>query len=164
MLNQGFWIKIWHFQKLFKSKFNIPTLDVAKFVQVLESFRDLFKHRNYSQLHFCHRWPLHFGCANGFSGLCHAFFRWGFILEHGAYWWSSFLGRRPCCFGHFVFLCNLLTFLSHMDNTSFFFLHISFDRFQHDSYVSMWGHYGSRIMGVFSRPFSEVSGSITNIL
>jgi hypothetical protein len=26
----------------------------------------------------------------------------------------------PSCFGHFVFMCSSLTFLSHMDNTSFF--------------------------------------------
>jgi hypothetical protein len=28
----------------------------------------------------------------------------------------------------------------------------------------MWGHYGSKIIGVFSRPFNEVLGLITNIL
>jgi hypothetical protein len=30
--------------------------------------------------------------------------------------WETF----PSCFGHFVFMCSSLTFLSHMDNTSFF--------------------------------------------
>jgi hypothetical protein len=28
----------------------------------------------------------------------------------------------------------------------------------------MWGHYGSKIMGVFSRPFSKVSSSTIDIL
>jgi hypothetical protein len=49
-------------------------------------------------------------------------------------------------------MCSSLTFLSHSNNTFFFFLSISFDKFQHENYVGMWGHYGSRIVEVFSRP------------
>jgi len=30
--------------------------------------------RNSSMLPHVHRWITHFGCANGFSGLCHTFF------------------------------------------------------------------------------------------
>ncbi len=70
----------------------------------------------------------------------------------GAYRRSSFLGRHPCYFGHYVFMCSSLTFLFHTDNTFFFFFPISFDGFWQWSYVGMWGHYGSRIMGIFSRP------------
>jgi hypothetical protein len=46
----------------------------------------------------------------------------------------------------------------------FFFLPISFNEFQQESYVGMWGHYGSKTMGVFSGPLSEVLSSTTNIL
>jgi hypothetical protein len=60
-------------------------------------------------------------------------------------------------------MCNSLTFLSHMNNISFFFLLVSFGEFQQENYVGMWGHYGSRIMGVFLRPFSEASSLTTNI-
>jgi hypothetical protein len=65
---------------------------------------------------------------------------------------------------HFLLMCSSSTFLSHSDNTSFFSLPISFSMFQHESYVSMWGHYGCKILEVFSRPFNEVSSLTTNIL
>ncbi len=103
-------------------------------------------------------------CQWVFGTLLHIFFGWSFILGHGAYWWSSYLRRCPCCFGHFVLMCSLLTLLSHMDNTYFFFLLIIFGEFWHESYVSMWGHYGSRIVGVFLGPLNEVLGLISNIL
>jgi len=102
------------------------------------------------------KWLTHFGCANGFSGLCHAFFGWSFISRHGVYQWYSCPGTHLGCFGHFVFMCSSLTFLSHMDNTSFLFVVFS--------YVSMWGHYGSRIMGVFLKPLSKASSSTIDIL
>jgi hypothetical protein len=50
-----------------------------------------------------------------------------------------------------------------MDNTSFFFLLVFFGKFWQESYVGMWGHYGSKIMGVFLGPLSETLGSTTNI-
>jgi len=50
-----------------------------------------------------------------------------------------------------------------MDNTSFFLL-VSFGRFQRESYASVWGHYGSKIMGVFSRPLSKALSLIIDIL
>jgi hypothetical protein len=40
-------------------------------VKILESFKDLFRHRDSLGLHFNHKWFMHFGCANRFSGLCH---------------------------------------------------------------------------------------------
>ncbi len=53
-----------------------------------------------------------------------------------------------------LFLCVARRpFLSHMDNTSFFFFLVFFNKFQQESYVNMWGHYGSKIMGVFFRAF-----------
>jgi hypothetical protein len=58
---------------------------------------------------------------------------------------------------------SLLTFLYHMNNTSFFLFLISFGGFRQESYASMWGHYGSKIMGVFLRPLSKVSSLITDI-
>jgi hypothetical protein len=67
-------------------------------------------------------------------------------------------------FGHFVFMCSSSTFLSHMDNTSFFFLLVSFSGFRYESYANMWGRYGSKIVGVFSGPLSEALGSIIDIL
>jgi hypothetical protein len=39
--------------------------------------------------------------------------------------------------------------LSHKNNTSFFFLFVSFGEFRQENYTSLWGHYGSRIVGVF---------------
>jgi hypothetical protein len=99
-------------------------------VQVLESIKDLFKHKDFLRLHFGHRWLAHFGCANGFLGLCHTFFGWGFILRRGTYQWSSSPRRRPSYFGHFVFICSLLTFIFHLDIISFFFLHVSFGKFR----------------------------------
>jgi len=51
-----------------------------------------------------------------------------------------------------------------MDNTFFFFLLICFGRFRHENYAHMWGHYGSKIVGVFSRPFNQALGLTTNIL
>jgi hypothetical protein len=49
-----------------------------------------------------------------------------------------------------------------MDNTSFF-LSISFGKFQHDSYASMRGQYGSKIVRAFSGPFIKASSSTINI-
>jgi hypothetical protein len=44
-------------------------------VQILESFKEFFRHKDSSWLHFGHKWPSYFGYDNGFLGLCHAFFR-----------------------------------------------------------------------------------------
>jgi hypothetical protein len=49
-------------------------------------------------------------------------------------------------------------------STFFFFLPISFGGFWHESYSYMWGHYGFKIMRVFSKPFDKVSSLTTNIL
>ncbi len=43
-----------------------------------------------------------------------------------------------------------------------FFL-ITFGGFQQESYVDMWEHYGSRVMGVYSRPLSKVLSPTTNL-
>jgi len=131
-------------------------------VQALESIKDLSKHKNSSRQYFGHRWSMHFACANGFSKFCHAFFGWGFILGRDAYRWSPSFGRCPCCFGHFIFMCSSLTFLSHMDNTSFF--PISFGRFQQESYANIWGHYRSKIVGVFSGPLRKMLSLTIDIL
>jgi hypothetical protein len=133
-------------------------------MQVFESIKDLSQHNYSSKLHFGHRWLTHFRCANGVSRLCHAFFKWNFILGRGTYQWFSSPRRCLGCFGHFILMCNSTTFLSHMDNVTFFFLHVSFSEFQQENYAGMWGHYESKIVGVFSRPFNETSGSTTNIL
>jgi hypothetical protein len=52
-------------------------------------------------------------------------------------------------------MCNSWAFLSHKNNTSFFFLLVSFGEFQWKRYGSIWGHYGFRIVGVFSKPLSK---------
>ncbi len=96
-----------------------------------------------------------FAYASGFLKLCHAFFGWGIILGHGAYGWSSSPRRCSHCFGHFVFMCSLSTFLFHMNNTSFSFLHVFFGGYWQENYACMCGHYGSRIMGIFSRPLTR---------
>jgi hypothetical protein len=51
-----------------------------------------------------------------------------------------------------------------MNNISFFFILVSFDEFQKESYAGMWGHYGFKIVGVFLGPLSEASSSTANIL
>jgi len=51
-----------------------------------------------------------------------------------------------------------------LDNTSFFFLLVSFGEFQQKNYVNMWGHYGSRIIRALSRALNETSGLTINIL
>jgi hypothetical protein len=61
-------------------------------------------------------------------------------------------------------MCHLSTFLFHLDKTSFFFLHVSFGEFRQNNYVGMWGHYVSKVMGVYSRPLNEASNSTTNLL
>jgi hypothetical protein len=88
-------------------------------VQALESIKDLFRHKNSLRLHFAHRRLTHF---SGFLRFCHTFFGSSFNIEHGAYWWSSYLGKHIGCIGHYVFMCHLSTFLSHLNNTSSFFL------------------------------------------
>ncbi len=120
--------------------------------------------KDFSKLHFGHRWLTHFGCANGFLKLCHTFFGWGFSSRCGAYRWSSSLGRSLGCIGHFVFMCHSLTFLFHSDNTFSFFILISFGEFRQENYASLWGHYGSRVMGVYSGPFSETLSPTTDLL
>ncbi len=104
------------------------------------------------------------GVLTGSQNFCHTFFQWYFISRHGAYLWSSFLGKCPCYFGHFVLMCSSSTFLSHIDNTSSLFLPIFFGKFQQEIYASMWGHYESKIVGEFSRPFSEALGLTIDIL
>jgi hypothetical protein len=61
-------------------------------------------------------------------------------------------------------MCSSSTFISHMDNTYFFFLPIFSSGFWQRSYISRWGHYGSKIMGVLLVPLSEVSGPTIDIL
>jgi hypothetical protein len=43
-------------------------------VQTLKFIIDLSKHKFFLGLHFGPKWFTHFECANGFLGLCHAFF------------------------------------------------------------------------------------------
>jgi hypothetical protein len=61
-------------------------------------------------------------------------------------------------------MCSSLIFLSHTNNNSFFFLRVSFGRFRYENYANIWGHYWSRIVGTFSRPFSETSSLTMDIL
>jgi hypothetical protein len=42
-----------------------------------------------------------------------------------------------------------------MGNIFFFFLLVFLGEFQQESYVGMWGHYGSGIVGVFLRPLAR---------
>jgi hypothetical protein len=132
-------------------------------MQALESIRVFSRFKFFSRLHFGHKWLMHFGCASGFSKLCHVVFGRGFILGCGTYRWSSSLGKHQGCFGHFVLMCSLWTFLSHMDNISSSFFHVSCGVFWQKSYVDMWRHWGSRIMRVFLGPLNKVSSSTTNI-
>ncbi len=125
-------------------------------MQTLESIRNLLRLKDSLRLHFGHRWLAHFGCANGYLRLCHAFFGWGFISGHGTYRWSSSFGKRPSCIGHFVFMRHMLTFFLHSNNSSLFFL-ASFGEFQQKNFISMWKHYEFWVMGIYSRPLDGTS-------
>jgi hypothetical protein len=46
-------------------------------------------------------------------------------------------------------MCHLLTFLSYLDNISFF-LFVFVGEFQQERYANMWGHYGPKVMGIYS--------------
>jgi hypothetical protein len=61
-------------------------------------------------------------------------------------------------------MCHSLTFLSHLDNIPFFFLFVFFDEFQQKSYVGMWGHFGSRVMGIYLGPISKTLSLTINFL
>jgi len=91
------------------------------------------------------------------------FFGLSFISTCGAFQWFFSLGERTGCIGYLVLRCHLSTFLSHSNNTSFFLL-VFFDKFWQKHFVNMWGHYGSMVMGVYSRPFNKVLGLTINIL
>jgi hypothetical protein len=41
---------------------------------------------------------------------------------------------------------------------------VGFGKFQQENYACMWGHYGSRIVGVFLGPLSKASSSTIDIL
>jgi hypothetical protein len=45
-----------------------------------------------------------------------------------------------------------------------FFFRVFFGEFQQYSYVGTWGHYGSRVMGIYSRPLNGASSPTTNLL
>jgi hypothetical protein len=119
----------------FLSPFNPVNLSWAQCqivkVQALESIKDFFKHKDSSRLHFGHRWLTHFGCANGFSKLYHAFLGWGLISRCGAYWWFFSYGKHTSYFGHFVFMCHSSTFLFHSNSisfSSFMFFSVGFNK------------------------------------
>ncbi len=90
----------------------------------------------------------------GFQNFSTHFLDEKFISRCGTYQQSSFLRKRPKCFGHFVIMYSSSTFLFHADNASFFFFLVSFGEFQQKRYAGMWGHYGSRIVGVFLGPLN----------
>jgi hypothetical protein len=58
---------------------------------------------------------------------------------------------------------SLVDLLISFKHYLFFFLD-SFGKFQHESYVGMWGHYGSRVMGIYSRPFSGALSLIIDLV
>jgi hypothetical protein len=60
-----------------------------------------------------------------------------------------FLGNAQVALGILSSFVICQPFYFFTDNTFFFFLLVSFGEFQKESYVGMWGHYGSRIVGVF---------------
>jgi hypothetical protein len=84
-----------------------------------------------------------------------------FYLKRGTCRQSSSLGRCIGCFGHFAFMCCSLTFLYHSNNTSFFIL-VFFSGFRQKKYASMWGHYESKVMGIYLGPLNEALGLTTN--
>ncbi len=123
-------------------------------MQDLESIKDLFRHKNSLGFHFGHMWLMHFRCASGFSRICQTFFGWGFISKHGTYQWSSSFRRHHVALG--ILSSCVVCQPSYLTWTTFsFFFLVFFGEFRHENYVGMWGHNGSKIMGVFSRPLTR---------
>ncbi len=97
-----------------------------------------------------------------FKTLSCIFFGWVFFSTCGAYQWFSSLGKCIGCIGHFFLMCHSSTFLFHSNSTSFLF--VSFGKFQQKHFAGMWGHYGSRVMGVYLGPLNKALGPTTNHL
>ncbi len=132
-------------------------------MQVFKS-KDFFKHKNSSRLHFGHKRLTHFGCANGFSKFCHVFFRRCFFSRCDAYWWFFSLVKHPSYIRHFVIMRHLSTFyIIRTLFPSFSFLSFS-ECVDKRVYVGVWGHYGSRVVVVYSWPFNEVPNLTINLL
>jgi hypothetical protein len=106
----------------------------------------------------------HFWCANRFLGFWHVFFGWGFILRCGTFFMIFFLRDAHVALGILFFVCHLLTFFFCSNKKKFFFFRVFCDEFWHESFASVWSHYGSWVMGVYSKPSSGASTSINNLL
>ncbi len=56
---------------------------------------------------------------------------------------------------HWANVCFHVTFVDlFISLGQYLLLFVSFGEFQHESYVNMWGHYESKVMGVYSRPLT----------
>jgi hypothetical protein len=81
-------------------------------VQLLESIKNLSKHKNSSRLHFGHKWLTHFGFASGFSIFCHAFLDEILFLNVAHIDDLPFLGNVQVSLGIFS-SCVIDLFISH---------------------------------------------------
>jgi hypothetical protein len=75
-----------------------------------------------------------------------------FYFKSGAYWWFFFLWKTHKLLWAFCLHVSLIDLLFSLKQYFFYFLHVFFGRFQQNSYVDMWGHYGSNVMGVYLGP------------
>jgi len=121
----------------------------------LESIKDLFKHRNFSKLHFGYKWLTHFRCASEFSGLYHTFL-------------DETLSQNMAHIDDLPFLWDTQVTLgilsSHVICQSFYFIWtVPFPSSFLFLLVNMCGHYGSKVLGVYSGFLSEAPSSIPNL-
>jgi len=122
-------------------------------VQALESIKDLFKHKYSPRLHFGHRSFTHFGCVSGFSRLVTHFLD-GVLFQDVAHIDDlPFLGNSQVTLGILSSCVNRQPYF--IRTIPFFSFLFFFGEFQQESCASMWGHYRSKVMGVYSRPFNE---------
>jgi len=133
-------------------------------MQALESIRDLSKHRYSSRLHFGHIWFMHFGVPMRSQDFTTHFLNEALSQNMAHIDDLPLLGDAQVVLGisSSCVVCRPSYFTrTILISSSFLFF---FNEFRKESYVGMWGHYGSRIVGVVLRPLSKVSGSTTNIL
>jgi hypothetical protein len=74
-----------------------------------------------------------------------------FFWEAHRLYWAFFLG-------------SFVNFLFSFEQFFLLFFLVFCVKFRHESFASMWNHYGSWVVGVYSKPFSRALGPTINLL
>jgi len=133
-------------------------------VQALESIPNLSGHRSSSRLHLGHRCFTYFGCTNGFSQNFATHFLDEVLFQDMVHIDNlPLLGNNQIVL-NILFSCEVCHLFISYGQYLLFLLSCLFGEFRLESYVGMWGHYGSRIVGIFLTPLNEVLSLTTDIL